>query len=76
MTIIEAMRALVGNPKLMATLPPGPPDAPAVVASRGNRLLDVRNGKPRTYVPTLSDFCSIQWEVIDMSVQRQAGKAA
>ena len=49
MTITEAMRALVGNPKLMATLPPGPPGAPAVVATSGNRLMDVRNGKPRTY---------------------------
>jgi len=76
MTIVEAVRALVGNPKLMATLPPGPPEAPAVVATSGNRLLDVRNGRPRTYVPKFSDYCSIQWELIDMSVPRQAGKAA
>ena len=76
MTIVEAMRALVGNPKLLATLPGERGTVPAVVATSGNRFLDVRNGKPRTYVPKLSDFCSIQWEVIDLSVQRQAGKAA
>lgn len=76
MTIVEAMRALVGNPKLMALLPPGPPNAPAVVATPGNRLLDVRSGKPRTYQPKFSDLMSIQWEVIDMSVTRPARGAA
>jgi hypothetical protein len=76
MTIVEALRALVGNPKLLATLPGERGSVPAVVATSGNRFLDVRSGKPRTYVPKLSDYCSIQWEVIDMSIPRQPGKAA
>ena len=70
MTIVEAMRALVGNPKLLATLPGERGEVPAVVATRGNRFLDVRNGKPRTYQPKYSDLMSIQWEVIDMTVPR------
>ena len=38
MTIVEALRALAGNSKLMATLPPGPPEAPAVVATLGQSV--------------------------------------
>lgn len=70
MTLAEALRALIGNPKLLAVLPPGPPDQPALTMTPGNRILDVRNGKPRDYTPKLSDYLSIQWEVIDMSVPR------
>ena len=76
MTIVEALRALVGNPKLLATLPGERGEVPAVVATSGNRFLDVRNGKPRTYVPKLSDYCSIEWFIVDLSVVRQAEKAA
>jgi len=70
MTIAEALRALTGNPKLLAVLPPGPPDQPALTMTPGNRIMDVRNGKPRTYQPKYSDLMSIQWEVIDMTVPR------
>ena len=42
-----------GQPKADGDAPAWPPDAPAVVATSGNRLMDVRNGKPRTYVPKL-----------------------
>ena len=76
MTIQEALRALVGNPKLLATLPGERGAVPALVMTPGNAILDVRNGKPRGYQPKFSDYMSIQWEVIDMSVPRQAGKAA
>jgi len=76
MTIIEALRAIAGNPKLLAVLPPGPPDQPALITTPGMRVMDVRNGKPRDYTPKYSDYMSIQWEVIDMSVQRPARGAA
>ena len=76
MTIAEALLAIAGNPKLLAVLPPGPPDQPALIMTPGNRIMDVRTGKPHTYTGKFSDFVSIQWEVVDMSVPRQAGKAA
>ena len=76
MTIVEALRAVAGNPKLLAVLPPGPPEQPALITTPGMRIMDVRCGKPRTYQPKYSDLMSIQWEVIDMSVPRSAGKAA
>ena len=76
MTLVEAVRAIAGNPKLLAVLPPGAPEQPAIVVTPGMRIMDVRNGKPRTYTPKYSDIVSIQWEIIDMSVPRQAGKAA
>lgn len=65
------LRRIAGNPKLLAILPPGPPAAPAIVVSAQMNVLDVRNGKPRRYVPKFSDYVSIQWEIIDMSVPRQ-----
>jgi hypothetical protein len=76
MTLVEALRALTGNPKLIAVLPPGAPDQPVLTMTPGNRILDVRNGKPRDYTPKYSDYMSIQWEVIDITVPRPAGKAA
>jgi hypothetical protein len=76
MTLAEALRALIGNPKLLAVLPPGPPDQPALTMTPGNRILDVRNGKPRDYTPKLSDYLSIQWEIVDMSVPRQPRERA
>jgi hypothetical protein len=75
-TIIEALRGLVGNPKLIAVLPPGPPDQPALTMTPGNRILDVRNGKPRDYTPKFSDYMSIQWELVDMTVPRQPRQGA
>ena len=76
MTVVEALRAICGNPKLLAVLPPGPPDQPALITTPNMRIMDVRNGNPRTWQPKYSDLMSIQWEVIDMSVPRPASKAA
>lgn len=76
MDLPEVLRRLAGNPKLMATLPPGPPAAPAIVISPQMRILDVRSGKPGKWSPRFSDIVSIQWEIIDMSVPRPAAKAA
>jgi hypothetical protein len=75
-TILEALRAVCGNPKLLAVLPPGPPEQPALITTPGMRIMDVRNGKPRTFQPKYSDLMSIQWEVIDMSVPRQPRERA
>lgn len=76
MDLPEALRRIAGNPKLLAILPPGPPDQPAIVISPQMNVLDVRNGHPRRWVPKFSDYVSIQWEIIDMSVPRPAAKSA
>lgn len=76
MTITEALRALAGNPKLLAILQPGPPEQPALILTSQMRIRDVRCGRETNYTPKYSDLMSIQWEVIDMSVPRPAGKAA
>jgi hypothetical protein len=75
-TLAQALQGIAGNPKLIAILPPGPPVGPALVLTPAMRILDVRNGNPHTYTPKFSDLVSIQWEIHDMSVPRQAGKAA
>jgi hypothetical protein len=46
------------------------------VVSASMQVMDVRNGNPRRYVPKFSDYVSIQWEIVDMSVPRPASKAA
>jgi hypothetical protein len=71
MTFVEALRAIAGNPKLLAVLPPGPPDQPAIILTPQMRVMDVRSGKPCKYTGKYSDYVSIQWEIIDMSVPRQ-----
>lgn len=76
MDFAEALRRIAGNPKLMMTLPPGPPATPALVISPQMRILDVRSGKPSGYRGKFSDYVSIQWEIIDLSVPRQSGRAA
>lgn len=76
MELSEVLRRIAGNPKLLAVLPPGPPDQPALVVSAKMQVMDVRNGNPRRFVPKYSDYVSIQWEIVDMSVPRPASKAA
>jgi hypothetical protein len=76
MELSEVLRRIAGNPKLLAVLPPGAPEQPALVVSAKMQVLDVRNGKPRRFVPKFSDYVSIQWEIVDMSVPRPAAKAA
>jgi hypothetical protein len=75
-TLAQALQGIAGNPKLLAMLPPGPPEGPALVLTPAMRILDVRNGNPHTYTPKFSDLVSIQWEIVDMSVPRQPRQGA
>jgi len=68
----QALKALAGNPKLLAQLPPYPPHAPAIIVTPQMRILDVRSGKPCKWAPRFSDIVSIQWEIVDMSIPRPA----
>ena len=67
----EVLRRIAGNPKLLAVLPPGPPGAPAIILTPQMRVMDVRSGKPCKFNGKFSDYVSIQWEIVDMSVPRQ-----
>ena len=76
MDFVQAVRALHGNTDLMAVLPGAPGDVPHLFIGQGTRILDVRNGRPRSYVPKLADIVSIEWNVIQISVQAQQAKLA
>jgi hypothetical protein len=41
------------------------PGGPILIATTGNRLIDLRGRKPRRYSCRLSDLVGIDWEVIN-----------
>ena len=55
----SAIRALAGNTFLIAFLDGGP----VLVMNSHNHVIDVRNGKARTYTGKFSDYISIAWVV-------------
>lgn len=68
MTIQEAVKALVGNSDLLATLPGERGTVPALHMGSSMQISDVRNGTARRYVPKFTDLASIEWTVIQLSV--------
>ena len=76
MDFVQAVRALHGNTDLMAVLPGARGDVPHLFIGQGTRILDVRNGRPRSYVPKLADIVSIEWSVIQISVMAKQNEAA
>lgn len=76
MKIDEAIRALVGNTDLMAVLPGERGQVPALYMGQGMQVLDVRNGKERRWIPKYTDLVSIEWSVIQISVQAKLAEQA
>ena len=76
MTIQEAVKALAGNSDLLATLPGERGTVPALHMGLGTTVVDVRNGKPRRWVPKFTDLVSIEWTVIQLSVAAKQAKQA
>ena len=76
MNISEALKACHGNTDLMAVLPGQGDDVPRLFLGLGSTILDVRNGKPRRYVPKLADVVSIEWQVIQISVMAKQAEIA
>lgn len=76
MDFVQAVRALHGNTDLMAVLPGARGEVPSLFIGQGTRILDVRNGRPRSYVPKLADIVSIEWSVVQISVMAKQGEMA
>lgn len=68
MTIHEAVKALAGNSDFLATLPGERGTVPALHMGSSMQITDVRNGRPRRYVPKYTDLVSIEWQVLQLSV--------
>jgi len=64
----SAIKTLVGNPDLLATLPGERGAVPALHMGLSMEIKDVRNGTPRRYIGKFADFVSIEWKVLQLSV--------
>ena len=60
MEFVEAIRALIGAPHLVAFRMPGP----QLTISRGGMVVDHRGPKPRQFTGVLQDYVAIDWTVM------------